>query len=132
VKRIEIHLDNAGINKSYAIVAALTELCVIGRLHHASLFYLIAGHAKVPSTIPHIQFTPDHIFSKIGIAYAHADVYCAQDLMNLCSRFEKAHYFSADQFLNYAEVLGSRYGAIDQLTKYHIIQVEAENTYNAG
>jgi hypothetical protein len=47
VKNIEIHLDNAGINKSFLLVAGLSETVVCGRFRSVKLVYLIAGHAKV-------------------------------------------------------------------------------------
>ena len=43
-------MDNAAINKSYMLVGALAELCVTGVLNKATLFFLIAGHAKVSTT----------------------------------------------------------------------------------
>ena len=47
IKNIEIHLDNTGVNKSYMIIGALSELCLIRRLKSAFLFYFIPGYSKV-------------------------------------------------------------------------------------
>ena len=47
VQHLEIHLNNSALNKSYFILAALNELCIIGKLKSVQLVYFIPGHSKV-------------------------------------------------------------------------------------
>ena len=58
------------------------ELVESHRLDHIHFCFLLVGHTK---------FNPDRLFSLVANHYNHEDVFKAEDLCRICSKFSSAY-----------------------------------------
>lgn len=127
VEKFELHLDNAGINKSRFIISGLAYLVAIGRFTEVVIIYLIAGHAKVSSDVFNCQFHPDKEFSRIANRYYSRDVYGLTDLQQIIEESGFFKFFSSDEIWNYKTTVGEVFQGNQSVKRNQYFKITSSN-----
>ena len=104
-------LDNAGsTNKNKFYFSWCMELVESKLFDHVHVAFLIAGHTK---------FAPDRIFAAIAQTYNTSDVFCIDELHDVCSAHGTAIVIDGSEIYHWRKVIETKYSGLPGVHKLH-------------
>ena len=111
IRRACIFLDNAGnTNKNRYLFSWAMELVEMHTLDHCCFCFLVAGHTK---------FAPDRLFALTGNAYNRADIFTAEELLEICQRFSTGCIEDGSHIFDWRSAMAKKYSDLPGVRKIH-------------
>ena len=79
-------------------------------LDHCRFCFLVAGHTK---------FAPDRLFALTGNAYNRADIFTAEELLEICQRFSTGCIEDGSHIFDWRSAMAKKYSDLPGVWKIH-------------